>query len=658
MKDIKETLHFIMADDDPDDILLVRELIREGMSETQVEVEGVPHPEDLDAHLSQNSYDLCFLDYRLGSGNGLEILESLRENHPHLPVIMLTGQGDQKIAVEAMKQGATDYVIKGQLEPVSLAHAVRRALTLQEETHHRERVEKALAAQGKLLEANSEATFCLLTHQEHPACVDKALAIMGQKLQAEHIFLFMKKGPPKSNENEFHLEHHWSSSSNGNNADGLEASPFAQVVIRESHLKPQLSRFITGETLDYQEGDILSDWVQSLKLPSFGSVILVPVVVHNSFWGFVIFGHQPVGETWDASKKSILKSFALCLGWEIKRHREDDLFQDLVQGTSSQTGDEFFKALVRHLALSLSAKCSYVYEVIDPGKALARVLSGWESGAIPPGEPLAMVDTPGEDVLAGMYSFSAESLEERFPDDKHLKEHQITSYAGVPFFDSGGRVMGLLAVMDDKAMVEKDRVLSILRLFASRAGAELERKRAEERIRNMAYHDPLTGLPNRILLSDRLTIALHQAHRNESMVAIMYLDFDNFKQINDSLGHPVGDQLLKEGAARLKNCLRDGDTIARLGGDEFILLFPEIRDAGHVASLALKINGVIKSPFLVGEEDVKTSVSIGIALFPVDGKDAKELMKNADNALFEAKRKGRDRFQFASTMDPFERNSA
>ena len=153
-------------------------------------------------------------------------------------------------------------------------------------------------------------------------------------------------------------------------------------------------------------------------------------------------------------------------------------------------------------------------------------------------------------------------------------------------FDSNYKIIGHLAVMDDKPMLDKKPTLSILKIFAARAGAELERKRTESAMRNMAYHDALTDLPNRILLNDRLEMALLQARRNDSLVALLYIDFDHFKQINDTLGHDVGDELLRSVGNRLKECLRQQDTVARLGDDEFILLLPEItnqEDAGKLA---------------------------------------------------------------------------
>ncbi len=172
-----------------------------------------------------------------------------------------------------------------------------------------------------------------------------------------------------------------------------------------------------------------------------------------------------------------------------------------------------------------------------------------------------------------------------------------------------------------------------------------ERKRTEERIKNLAYFDVLTGLPNRRLFTDRLQVAIAHAHRHESRLAIMFLDLDLFKRINDSLGHGVGDNVLIETARRLGHCVREGDTVARLGGDEFVVLLPEIDQAEDAAKLAERIIAQVKQPFQINDHELYVTTSVGIAVFPDDGGTAETLIKNADTAMYRAKDLGRNSFQ-------------
>lgn len=186
---------------------------------------------------------------------------------------------------------------------------------------------------------------------------------------------------------------------------------------------------------------------------------------------------------------------------------------------------------------------------------------------------------------------------------------------------------------------------SILVAMAASIGGALKRQQAEATIRYQAFHDLLTGLPNRMLFNDRLPLALANAHRNGSMLAVMFLDLDRFKTINDTLGHAIGDQLLQAVATRLAGCLREGDTIARWGGDEFTLLLPQINNTEDAAKAAQRLSKALKPAFHVGMHELYISCSIGIALYPHDGDDAQTLLKNADAALYRVKEQGRNGYQ-------------
>jgi diguanylate cyclase (GGDEF)-like protein/PAS domain S-box-containing protein len=173
-----------------------------------------------------------------------------------------------------------------------------------------------------------------------------------------------------------------------------------------------------------------------------------------------------------------------------------------------------------------------------------------------------------------------------------------------------------------------------------------ERKRAEQHVQYLALHDPLTGLANRYLLEDRMKQTLAQALRHSESGAVFFLDLDHFKIINDSLGHAVGDHLLKQVANRLKDLLRKDDTVSRFGGDEFILLLPRIKGLNDAARLAKKIQQALAEPFEAEGSEVYLSFSIGISLYPHDSCEMKNLIQNADMAMYEAKKKGRNIFQF------------
>ncbi len=173
-----------------------------------------------------------------------------------------------------------------------------------------------------------------------------------------------------------------------------------------------------------------------------------------------------------------------------------------------------------------------------------------------------------------------------------------------------------------------------------------ERKLMEETIKHQAHHDILTGLPNRLLFTEYLGHALSQASRDRHKVAVLYLDLDNFKDINDSLGHTAGDEVLQSVSRRLKSCLRESDTIARMGGDEYTVLMPNIQRENDIVTIARKIISELEMPFIVNNHTVYLSISIGISLYPFDGNEPDTLLKNADAALYNAKKVGKNNYQF------------
>ncbi|MGE5239096.1 MAG: putative bifunctional diguanylate cyclase/phosphodiesterase [Chloroflexota bacterium] len=197
--------------------------------------------------------------------------------------------------------------------------------------------------------------------------------------------------------------------------------------------------------------------------------------------------------------------------------------------------------------------------------------------------------------------------------------------SGKPFHEGSGRFAGYVSATYDIT----ERVLQ------------------EQHLSHMATHDPLTDLPNRVLFQDRLRQAVVEAERRRDLVALLFLDLDNFKGINDTLGHEAGDQILKAVSSRLLSCIRTGDTLARLGGDEFLILLPEVVHEKDPAIVAQRILASLDEAFEVDEYRLHLSASIGIALFPVSDGEMQALMKKADAAMYHAKGRGGKTFQFA-----------
>jgi diguanylate cyclase (GGDEF)-like protein/PAS domain S-box-containing protein len=226
-------------------------------------------------------------------------------------------------------------------------------------------------------------------------------------------------------------------------------------------------------------------------------------------------------------------------------------------------------------------------------------------------------------------------------------EHGLRSCWSTPILSNQGAVLGTFAIYSKEAREPTDAEARLVDVGTRIASIAIERKLAEERIHFMANHDALTGLPNRTLLNDRLSQALSYAQRYDRWVTALFVDLDNFKLINDSLGHNAGDELLKAVARRMVDCVRATDTVVRLGGDEFVVvLFDQPKNSDVISATVQKIRAAIVEPVRLEGHDLRVTSSIGVATYPSDGPDAETLLANADAAMYRAKEVGRDNFQF------------
>lgn len=207
-------------------------------------------------------------------------------------------------------------------------------------------------------------------------------------------------------------------------------------------------------------------------------------------------------------------------------------------------------------------------------------------------------------------------------------------------------VVAVLEFFAERIIDPDEKLLEVLGNVGTQLGRTIERKRSEERMAHLLNHDALTELPNRILFHDRLQQAIVNAHRRERLVGVAFLDLDEFKNINDSMGHDAGDLLLNLVAARLRAAVREGDTVARLGGDEFTLIFVDMGHVDDIARTAQKILDLFVQPFQVLGRELFVTASLGITICPLDDNNVSELLKNADIAMYRAKSQGKNTFQF------------
>lgn len=256
------------------------------------------------------------------------------------------------------------------------------------------------------------------------------------------------------------------------------------------------------------------------------------------------------------------------------------------------------------------------------------------------GERLMQILGYDKDVIADTHAW----LEIVHPEDRGHYNHEVSRHLKglTEHFYCEYRVRasnGEYRWLASRGMAERDR-RGVARLMAGSVTDITERRAQEEQVRYLAHHDHLTGLPNRLLLADRVERALAAARREDSMVALLFIDMDRFKDVNDSLGHTTGDTLLQAVATRLTGLVREADTVARQGGDEFIVLLPSLADAAQAMQVAEKIVAAFRQTVTIGEREFYINASVGLGLFPRDGTDLDTLLRAADTAMYAAKHAG------------------
>jgi diguanylate cyclase (GGDEF)-like protein/PAS domain S-box-containing protein len=544
----------LVVEDNPGDARLVELFLLEDRTNPFDVVKAAAMSEAL-AVLDARAVDVALLDLSLPDSYGLDTLARVRAAWPLLPVVVLTGTNDEALALEALRQGAQDYLVKGQGDGDLVRRAVHYAI-------ERSRVDVALRrsearfravfqnagvgvvlseANGRFVEANP--AFCAMVgYAEHEL---KNLSfhdithpddvIVNDQLRDE-----MRAGKRDS----YHMTKRYVAKDGGQVWGRLTVTG-----IREPDGDSSDMRFTVAVVEDVTERKRLEDHMR-----------LAAKVFENSGEGLFVT---------DEATRIIHVNAAFT---EITGYAGEDVIGKTPKVLASGRHDAGF---YRHMWDSLDACGKWQGEIWDRRKS-GEMFAGWQN--------IAAVRNA---------------------------EGQITNY---------------VAVISDITT----------------------RKQVEERLSYAANHDPLTRLPNRTLFQERLSRAMARGHRNQNLVALLFIDLDRFKQVNDTLGHLAGDMLLQLVAERLSGCTRQGDTVARLGGDEFTVILEDVEDPRDAAIVAHKILHVMAEPFDLAGQIAQISSSIGVALYPVDSGDAQGLVKLADAAMYQAKHQGRNACQFHS----------
>lgn len=475
----------------------------------------------------------------------------------------------------------------------------------------RRRSEEALYRRDMIMEAVAFAAEQFLMSATWKKAIDRVLERLGRATSVHRVFIY-ESHPGPAGQPLFSQKYEWTAEGTAR----LSTDPQFHNMPAPKAFEEWFERLRHGEAVQGTVTEFTPEQRAAMKGSPAKALIILPIVAANRLWGSLGFADNERARHWLPIEAEALKAAAEILAAAIERQEAEEA----LEASETRYRLLFERNLAGVFRVSLDGR------VIECNEALARILG-----------------------------YAA-------------REEVLGLQAGVFYFDPAERERFIRSLLERRTLANVELklrrrdgspvwVLENVILMAEEGGEPVlegtlvditDRKLAEQQIEYQAYHDVLTGLPNRMLFHDRLTVALAHAHRTHQPVVVMFLDLDHFKFVNDTLGHTVGDLLLKGVAERLTQTLREEDTVARLGGDEFTLLLSDLTTREAAARTAQKLLETIARPFTLDNHDLYITTSIGIAMYPQDGDDAETLLKNADSAMYRAKELGRNNYQLCT----------
>lgn len=544
-----QEISVLLIEDNPGDARLIQEYLSESLSTRFI----VEHSDSLSQgfdSLHRKMMDIILLDLSLPDSHGFDTLKAVRSRSPDIPIVILTGLGDERVAVEAVKQGAQDYLVKGEVDSNLLVRSLRYAI-------ERKKGEDKLSLYRRLLDNTHDAIY--VVDAETGRFLDfneNACALMGYS--HDELINMGVKDFEKGLSEDFNWGEHVN-------------------LLRE-------------------QGFMVFEGTPRRKDGTTIPVEISAKFVDDRARDYVIAIHRDITERKRA---------------QLELQQSEAKFRGLAESLD----------VIIYRADPETLVASYINSAIEKiyGYSVDEWLNDqtlWEKALHP--EDLDRVVSALEQ---GKWGGNNGSIEYRI-----IHRDQSVHWVDDHYTwdkDSEGRITGLTGVVYDIT----------------------EKKRVEDEIRHIAFFDTLTDLPNRQLFFNQMGEAIARAKRNSTSFGLLFIDLDNFKNINDTLGHSTGDLLLKEVTKRLTENLRPYDIVSRLGGDEFTTIVTDMSEQFDTDTVAERIAELLSDPFYLCGHELCVSCSIGISIFPDDGADAETLLQNADVAMYYAKSMGRNNYQ-------------
>lgn len=739
--------------------LLQRRLGREGMV-VDIAENGAKGLENC----RTGNYAAAIIDYRMPGMNGIEVLRQLQEDGISLPTVMVTGAGDENIAVEAMKLGAGDYVVKDlagqylEFMPAIVTRMLEKGrLLLEKQKAERELAEKtallattlanidqgvtlfdadlrlvawnqryfdlfdfpaAMARVGtpfvdfvrinaergeygpgeteaQIFERVRRARASQIHRYEHVRIDDRVIEVRGGPIPGGgFVATYIDITDRKEAEEEIRASGLRARAAERQLADAVEniSEGFAvwgadgRLVLCNEHYR----MFYPAIAEEIRPGAVFEDlvrlgiehhlfpgaigreeaWIRERLERHYSPGEPFEQQVEEGRWILVSERRMDDGRI-VGTRSDITERKAV----EEERRRNHELLDYISRFQSRYIGESeagvFFESLLMDLLRLSRSAHGLIAEVgeDEEGKTYLQTLAlsnlAWDEGTRQLYEEKGKTgirfhnlnNLMGAAIVNGSPVISNDPMNDPRSSGLPAGHQVLRSYLGMPLWRGSG-IVGLIGLANRPGGYDETLIMHLKPVFAACSqiieGYRNQRRReeAEEKIRHMASHDGLTNLPNRALLLDRLSRALAGARRNRSGAAVLFIDLDGFKPVNDTLGHEMGDLLLKEVAVRLGFCVRETDTVGRYGGDEFIVVLTDITERDAVIRGADAINDTLIQPFALDGRKIEISGSVGIALYPEDAAESESLIRIADDAMYAAKQAGKGTHRFAPPPSP------
>lgn len=563
----QEKTHILIVDDEPELLASLQRPLQ-----TKFTVSTTDKSTEVMDMLRLHPVDCILLDIRMPGMTGIELLKEIKFAYPHIPVLIMTGHGDENDTITTLKYGASGYIKK----PIDIYLLI-------------EEIQRVISLEGRGKEFKKPANILLVDDEaEVLSSISKALSNYSYNIK--------------------------STTSTDEALKLIEENEF-DILIVDAQM-PKLNG------LDFIEKtkQITTNFIPIMLTGNSSQELAIDAIKHGVF--DYIRKPLDISELVSAIERSIHK---LEINREIyQKNRELTAKEKLLENLNNEITlqKNYLENIVRSISNILIITDEH--GIIKTANDAATKLLGF-----------TVEDLVGQPFNLILNTKNFENFMEKLATDNGISNIETTYlkkdgtkifvlYSGTLIRNQSGNIEGFVFVAQDISA----------------------RKAAEEELHQLSYYDSLTKLPNRLYFEMQTKQVLAKADHDEDLCALLYLDLDGFKAVNDRLGHPIGDKLLTEVARRLQSAFRIKDFVARIGGDEFVACLSNIKEKTDAGIVAQRLIGLVNRPFFIDNNEVSVGTSIGIATFPESAHDYEQLFKNADIALYKAKHAGRNQFQY------------